>query len=318
MTPRVLTEKDIANEFVNLFAPQDATDKSFKPLQYFGDALTKSPTGTPILFVFDNFETVRNPADLFEWLDMRIRLPNKILITTRNRDFKADYPIEVSGMTEDEANKLITAVAARLNIQHLLTDQYSEQVYQEADGHPYIIKVLLGEVAKENRLVKVERIVASKDEMLDALFERTYVGLSSAAKRVYLTLCRWRSFIPQVALEAVLIRPTNEKMDVEDAVEELIRSSFVEGMDDETGARFLNVPLVGSVFGRRKLEVSHMKAAIEADVDLLQELGATQVAGLRLGIQPRIERLFRYVAKELSRDSRRYDEYITMLEFLCR
>ena len=180
------------------------------------------------------------------------------------------------------------------------------------------MKVLLGEVAKESRLVKIERIVASKDEMLDALFERTYVALTPAAKRVYLTLCRWRSLIPQIALEAVLIRPTNEKMDVEAAIDELVRSSFIESMDDESGARFITVPLVGAVFGRRKVEFSPMKVAIEADVELLQEIGATRVSGLAQGVQPRIERLFRYAANEMSRDSLRYDEYIPMLEFLCR
>jgi hypothetical protein len=77
-----------------------------------------------------------------------------------------------------------------------------------------VIKILLGEVAKAGELVKVERIVADSDEILKALFERTYSGLSPVAKRVFLTLCNWRSLVPQIALEAVLLRPSNEKMDV--------------------------------------------------------------------------------------------------------
>ena len=55
-------------------------EKGFKPIAFLGETLTKSAIG-PILFVFDNFETVQNPPELFTWLDTYIRLPNKILIT---------------------------------------------------------------------------------------------------------------------------------------------------------------------------------------------------------------------------------------------
>ena len=318
VTPRVLTKGDIAGELVDLIGPKEAGEKSFDPLSYFGEALTKSPFGGPMLFVFDNFETVRNSPDLFAWLDARIRSPNKILITTRHREFKADYPVVVSGMTEGEANELMTSVAARLGVGNILTPAYRDQVYRESAGHPYIIKVLLGEVAKANRLVKVERIVASKDELLDALFERTYARLSPVARRVFLTLCRWRSIVPQVALEAILLRPANESMDVQSGVEELTRSSFLENFQADDQTLFLSVPLVASVFGKRKLEVSPMKAAIEADVELLHVIGATQESGLRHGVRPRIERLFEHVANEVGRDQETLCEYLPILEFVCR
>src|SRR6516165_10720848 len=47
-----------------------------------------------------------------------------------------------------------------------LTAGYKSEVYEESDGHPYIIKVLLGEIAKARALKNVERIVAGKDEIL--------------------------------------------------------------------------------------------------------------------------------------------------------
>jgi len=64
-----------------------------KAIDYLARSLTKSGEG-PLLFVFDNFETVRNPAELYRWLDTYVRLPNKVLITTRFREFKGDYPLE--------------------------------------------------------------------------------------------------------------------------------------------------------------------------------------------------------------------------------
>lgn len=318
VAPRVLSQADIADQFVGLLEPRERNEKGFKALDYLARSLTQSPLGKPILFVFDNFETVRSPGDLFAWLDLHIRMPNKILITTRYRDFKADYPIEVSGMTEEEAEQLIETTAKRLEIQQLLTKPYKAELYEESDGHPYIMKVLLGEVAKARRLVKVERIVAGKDEVLDALFERTYAGLQPVAKRVFLTLCSWRSLVPEVALEAVLLRPANEKMDIAAAVDELVRSSFVERKFADDGTTFLDVALVASVFGRRKLEISPMRTAIDADVRFLQELGATSSASLRHGMLPRLERLFTSVATRVSSGETQLADVVPSLEFICR
>lgn len=146
-------------------------------------------------------------------------------------------------MTTKEADQLIDSTAHRLGITELLTSRYRSEVYEEADGHPYIIKVLRGEVAKSRELKKVERIVAGKDEILNALFERTYARLQPVAKRVFLTLCSWRSLVPQLALEAVLLRPANDKMDVAAAIEELLQSSFVERTVANDHTAFLDVAL---------------------------------------------------------------------------
>jgi hypothetical protein len=91
--PDVLDEKDIAKEFVSLIGPAEAQEKGFKATEYFANALTKSPLSEPLLIVFDNFETVRNPLELYNWMNAYVRVPNKVLITTRFRDFKGDYPV---------------------------------------------------------------------------------------------------------------------------------------------------------------------------------------------------------------------------------
>lgn len=63
---------------------------------------------------------------------------------------------------------------------------------------------------------------------MDALFKRTYSTLSKAGKRIFLTLCSWRSVIPQIALESVILREGNEKIDVDNGIDELHKSSFIE------------------------------------------------------------------------------------------
>ena len=319
VSPHVLTGSDIAKEYVRLTRPSQETEKGFSALEHLSGMMTNSQTIGPILFVFDNFETVQNPLELFTWIDSYIRLPNKVLITTRFREFKGDYPIEVLGMTEKESEELINTTAHILGVSHILTDDYRKELYQESNGHPYVMKVLLGELAKSGRADKVERLVATIEDMLDALFERTFASLTPVAKRVFLTLCSWRSAIPLLALEAVLLRSANDRMDVAKAADELSRSSFIEIIESkEDNQLFLTVPLVASVFGKKKLATNPMKSAIEADLQLLYAFGAAQQSDIKRGVMPRVERLFRHVAERVSAGKDSLENYEPMLEFLAR
>ena len=63
--------------------------------------------------------------------------------------------------------------------------------------------------------------MAGQDEALLALFERSYNRLTPAAQRVFLTLCNWKSSVPALAVEAVLLRPENQRIDVQGAISEL-------------------------------------------------------------------------------------------------
>src|SRR5215469_16685954 len=120
-------------------------------------------------------------------------------------------------MSESEAQELISEVASELGIRRLLSDEYRSDLIRESDGHPYVIKILLGEVSKAQRAVRIERIVSDRSHLLESLFEPTFTSLSPAAKQVFLMLSNWRSIIPQLALEAVMLRAVNEKCDVEAA-----------------------------------------------------------------------------------------------------
>ena len=315
--PRVLTEQDIAEQFVDLISPSKINEKGFIPTKYMANCLTQSTLG-PILFVFDNFETVRSPIDLFHWIDTNIRLPNKVLITTRFRDFKADYPIEIHGMDRIEAFHLIEQTARSLSCSSLLTDARKEEIFDESDGHPYVMKIILGEIATKGSYSKPERIVARKEDILDALFDRTFGNLSPAAKRVFLTLSGWRSMVPALALEAVLLRHVHEQIDAEQAIDELVRMSFVQREKAGDGTEFLDMPLSAMIFGQRKLSVSPLTEIITNDVRLLQDLGPTTDASLRDGLAPRIRSIFQKVARRIVTGSTSLDEIQPVLEFIAR
>lgn len=293
----ILSLEEVARDFHSLMG-RGSNSKPATMLTYLTDCLSgQSPDG-PFIFVLDNFETIRGQTELYTYLNNAVRLPNKVLITTRTREFKADYPINVQGMTREEYSRLVTETASRLGIRNLISTVYEEQLFEESDGHPYITKVLLGEVAKAAKPIALKRVVATRETVLDALFERSYAVLSPAAQRVFLTLCSWRSLVPRIGLEAVLMRPDNEHMDVEQAIAELEQTSLVEEVTSgDSGASFLSVPLAAALFGKRKLLTSPMKIAIDADLVLVRDFGAATVTDVERGLGPRVDRITRAIAE---------------------
>jgi len=292
---KVLNQKDIATDYFQLVCP-DATHKD--KVAFFSNQLSKNENGKT-LYIFDNFETLTNPVEIFEWLNTYIRNPNKILITSRiSKSFKADYPIEVQGMTDNECRELIKVFSQKFRIESLINSRYIEEILEESDGHPYIIKILLGEVAKTGKAQKIQRIVAEQEKILTALFKRTFNALTPASKRVFLTLCSWNSLIPVIAVEAVLWRAANEKIDVEGAIDELSKSSFIDIINEDKEA-MINIPLAASIFGKSELEVYPEKMKILDDRSLLMEFGATSQTNVSAGVALKIERKFRTVARRI-------------------
>ncbi len=318
--PSALTPRDMATQFASLFQPAGWDKKGFNNEEYLAESLSHSQVDGPLMVVFDNFETVQQPVDVFNWLDSRIRLPNKILITTRHRDFRGDYPVDVGGMTEHQCNELVLKTCGKLGIADRITPEFLKDVYRESEGHPYVAKILVGEAADGKNIHRIERVVATKDDLLDALFERTYKRLSPAAKRIFLTLSNWRSLVPQIALEAALLRPGQvERIDVASAVEELRHVSFVdEPINKQDDRIFLGVPLVAGVFGKRKLSTSPEQSEIEKDTRFLQRFGVTQRSEVRSGLEPRVTRFFSTISEDVSQSKTKLKDDMPVLELIAR
>lgn len=315
--PHGVSLADFANEYAALLRPANLGEKSFKAEQYFAAALSGTPIG-PALYIFDNFETVTNPAEVFSWIDTYIRSPNKVLITTRTRDFVGDYPIDIAGMSESEAVKLVDSVAMRLDISDIVTDSYRHALIDESSGHPYVIKIMLGEVSKAGRTLKPQRIIADQDQILQALFERTYSSLSPAAQRVFLLLSTWRSVVPSIALEAVLMRSADERIDVRSALVELKRLSFLEELQAPGDMElFVSIPLAALTFGQKKLNTSPLKAIIEADSELLRDFGTIRKEGVAAGVRMRVAHLVRALAKRVTTGRQTLESLKPMVEFVA-
>ena len=150
----VLSIKEISNEFINLYL-DDIKESDISNEKFMALKMQKNEKGS-ILFVFDNFETIKSPLELYNWIDTNIRLPNKVLITSRIRDFKGDYPIEVYGMNDVESKLLIDRTVRDFQIESLITPVYIQELIDKSFGHPYVIRILLGEVAKTKKAGKIE------------------------------------------------------------------------------------------------------------------------------------------------------------------
>ena len=88
-------------------------------------------------------------------------------------------------MEDAEANALISRIAAQLRIEPLMRESEREAIFDQSNGHPYVIKIILGTIADQGKYIKPSLVIAGKDEMLEALFERTFANLSPIAVRSF-------------------------------------------------------------------------------------------------------------------------------------
>ncbi len=317
--PSVVTENDISDRYAQLVLSRDViNDRKFDRRMFFEQQLASYDGDDSCLFIFDNFETVRNPVEMFDSIERNVRLPNKVLITTRLRDFKGDYPIEVYGMTDDQAEDLIRKTASRLGIWGLLDENKVADLAKSSGGHPYVIKILLGEVVDSRRFSSPRHVIARSDEILTALFERTFRALSPCGQRIFMTLAAWNSAVPRVALEAVLIGSTNDNYEVDMAIESLLNYSFAEQhVAAEDGQTFISLPLTAHAFGKKKLETSILKSAIETDVQILQMFSPSTISDINLNLDRRLRSFINNVSSQIDRGEP-FSRFEPILHMVCR
>ncbi|MCW5232358.1 NB-ARC domain-containing protein [Verminephrobacter eiseniae] len=317
--PQVLSPDQMGRLYAELvLPPNQVKEKGFNARSFLEKQLERNDIG-PCLYVFDNFETTQNPVEVFKWIDTFIRLPNKALITTRLRDFKGDYPLEVGGMENAEAERLIVRTGEILGIdKNLLDAAYIADLITKSEGHPYVIKILLGEVARTGKHEDIAKLIAGNDELLTALFERTYASLSPCAQRALLTLSAWNSSVPRIALEAVLMRSTEERLEVEKGVEALIQYSMAElhkaSIDQQV---FVRLPLVARAFGKKKLRINPLRESIQSDVEILQMLGQSRSDDSRLGLTYKLEKFITNIASRVDA-GQSFEDYAPIVEMICR
>jgi hypothetical protein len=80
---------------------------------------------------------------------------------------------------------------------------------------------------------------------------------------------------------------------------------------------FINLPLVASAFGKKKLNVSPFKTAVKVDVETLQMLGTSRRDDIHLGLELRLKRFIENISRRVDAGGS-FDTYAAILEMICR
>ena len=255
-----------------------------------------------MLWIFDNFETLDDPQGIHKFLDTHTHIPNKILMTSRERAFKGDFPIEVGGMEFPEAKELLKQEAITLGIDSIVTDAVINDIYEYTDGHAYVMRVLLGEIAKDRRWVPLRSLVPRRGDLLDAVFERSFNKLSPGAHWVFLTISSWRSVLSELALLVVI---GMRDFDVEEALDECVRLSLINRRELSDGQTCYFAPELARIFAKKKLDGDPDRLLINEDLQVLRQFGPISVGEIGgLGIDQLVEH---FVTQTLEKATRSKD-----------
>jgi hypothetical protein len=261
----VIDLQTVTKTFGRLFSTPTTTESFAKVLADPGEVSAKS-----ILFVFDNFESIRDLVGLHSFLDTHTHLPNKVLMTSRERRFKADFPIEVRGMEWPEAKQMLNQQAEVLGITNIVSDEVIEEIHEATDGHPYVMRVLLGEIAKERRVIPLRQLIPRRYDVVNSVFERSFDRLTSDGRKVFLVVSNWKSVVFEIALIAVL---SSENVDVARGADECVQLSILHRDYTESGQATYSAPELARAFGRKKLEGDPDRIELEECVSLVQNFG---------------------------------------------
>ncbi len=262
--PAILDLRAVSKAYATMFDGDGTEDE-------FAQALRLAPSGLGRgnLYIFDNFETLLDPSGLHRFLDTHTHLPNKVLITSRERAFKADFPIEVRGMERKEAAELMRTAARSLHISGLVTDEVIDRIYEYTSGHAYVMRVIIGEIAKEGRYVPPKTLMAARTDIVDAVFQRSFDRLSPSGRLVFLVVSNSKS-ISAVALVVVLsLRNRN----IQEGIDECRRLSLITEDRMRDGQAYYWAPHLARVFGRKKLDGDPDRLQVQEDLDLLRQFG---------------------------------------------
>ncbi|MFL5802739.1 MAG: hypothetical protein ACJ8CR_13480, partial [Roseiflexaceae bacterium] len=137
----------------------------------------------------------------------RLPEPSKAIITTREyrREFRSSWPIDLSGMTEAEAQALVGERLRVLRIERLVGDQAQlAPLIAATGGNPKAIELALGVIKYERRPLQqvVDDLYAARGALFDDLFARAWTLLDEPARQVLLALTLFPSSASYAALSA--------------------------------------------------------------------------------------------------------------------
>ncbi|MCX6018460.1 MAG: NB-ARC domain-containing protein [Chloroflexi bacterium] len=200
-----------------------------------------------VLVVIDNFETIGDNA-LLRWL-LKLPEPSKVLITTREyrREYRQGaWPIELSGLTDDEASEFVNHRLRQVGIDHLVQDRTPlKQLVEVTGGNPKAMELALGNLKYAHHTLQqvVDDLRTARGEIFELLFESNWSLLDEAARRILLAATL---FHPSANPEALSASADVRSNAFSRALEQLADLSMLDIWQENIGrsARYALHPLV--------------------------------------------------------------------------
>jgi hypothetical protein len=260
--PNVQSSQELAAMNWKLFSQLENIEGEYS-IAWLTEVLRTEKNGK-ILWILDNFETLQDPSEVYTLIDRSLGPSNRVLITTRHRDFYGDYQIEVRGLEKAEFAQLVSEYSKKLGIN--ITEAKANQMYIDTDGHPYIARMLISEM--RNNPLTSSRAIVDREELQNNLLERTFSRLTENASILFLLISNFKSSILGTAIKLAVFVDQNIGNDVDSLVEELLTNSLIEV--SVVGNDFLvQVPNVAQAFGKRKLATHEQRTTINAMKEVL-------------------------------------------------
>ena len=270
---QVATLDACAQFFCRLMAPMHPLPPQTTAIDHFASVLSKG--SDRVLLIFDNFESFDDTAILQDFIKRNLSFPGKALITSRERAFQGDYPLEVAGLSFDETRDLVIRTSRQAGCEPRINEHVVLRIYEATLGNPYAIKLLVNELARSSSLDVVMPKVLGQD-YLAALFRRSFERASDDAQYLFLLVCL--SVIAR-SEELASLLTVSHGYGYDDARSALLNNHLLDVPDEvRPGTLVYRISYAAQQFAQKIIVGHRAQRDIERDCALLQELGDANVA----------------------------------------
>jgi len=245
----------LAIEFARIMGePQLSAEVSQQNLiASIGEARDGDPR---FLLILDNLETFDSRVQIQHFLDQHVTLPSKVILTSRHDDYQGDYRLPVAGLDRDQSSTLLVREARRLHCEPKMTSQTVERLFAATGGRAYALKLAVGQIASGAHVEDVIGSVLTREDILAALFDRSFELLSDDGAFLFLLLGYVKRGMPQLAVKATFI---GEHRDFDEAKESLSRVALLTQQSNDEVGDTLTLPEMAMQYSSRRL-ISHPDA----------------------------------------------------------
>ena len=243
--------------------------------QRFQSAIGATNASEPrYLLILDNLETFDSIVQIEHFLDQSVTLPSKVILTSRHDDFQGDYRLPVGGLTKEQASTLLVREARRLYCEPRMTAEVQERLFATTGGRAYALKLAAAQIAKATPVDEIVRAGLNREDILAALFDRSFELLSPDGAFLFLLLGFLRRRTSELAIMATF---SGTKKDYAEAREALARVALLNHDADESGVT-LALPEMAQQYAARRLR-SHPDAIEVRHIGENVKEWATPVSG---------------------------------------